>query len=123
METIKKSEVFSVIYNKGEKIHTKYTLIFKYTYTPTFGCVASKKIGNAVVRNRLKRIFREVVRLNMNKFSPYCAYVIVAKKTCSQDFETLKYEKIEKDILLGLKRHEKNFNKDNKNISKSHKKQ
>lgn len=120
METIKKTEDFTFIYNKGEKIHTKYTLIFKKKNNKhLFGFVASKKVGNAVMRNRLKRLFREVVRKNMNRFSPNCAYILVAKKQCSQDFETLNFELIEKDIIVGIKRYEKRNNRDNKNISKN----
>lgn len=120
METIKKTEDFTFIYNKGEKIHTKYSLIFKKKKTNhLFGFIASKKIGNAIVRNRLKRLFREVVRKNMDKFSPNCAYILIAKKKCSQDFNDLNFNLIENDIILGLKRYEKRNNKNNKNISKN----
>lgn len=123
METIKKTEEFTIIYNKGEKIHTKYALIFKKNkHQNIFGFVASKKVGNAVVRNRLKRLFREVVRKNMNNFSPNCAYILVAKKICAENFKELKYNTIEKDIILGIKRYEKRNNKNNKNISKNNEK-
>lgn len=120
METIKRTEEFTYMYNKGEKIHTKYTLIFKKKLTKQlFGFVASKKVGNAVTRNRLKRIFREVVRKNMDIFSPSCAYIIIAKKKCSEDFEKLNYEIIKKDIINGIKKYEKNTNKTYKNVSKN----
>jgi ribonuclease P protein component len=36
-----------------------------------FGLIVSKKIDKrAVIRNRLKRVFREVIRKNLDKFKP-----------------------------------------------------
>ena len=46
------------------------------------GYVATKKLGNAVKRNRAKRIMRELIRKNISKHSQYnYFYVLIAKKT------------------------------------------
>ena len=57
------------------------------------GFTASKKIGNAVARNRAKRRLREVVRAILPKFGQAgWDYVIVAKPqaTIARDFTALK---------------------------------
>ncbi len=58
-----------------------------------FGFTVSKKIGNAVVRNRAKRLFKEVIRLNLDKFNKEFRYVFNAKKRMKEvDFHTLQKE-------------------------------
>ncbi|VWL85085.1 ribonuclease P protein component [Oceanivirga miroungae] len=110
METLKKTSEFSFIYNKGEKVYTKYTIIFiKKTSEQKFGFVTSKKTGNAVKRNRLRRIFRSVIRIDIDKFDKNHSYVIVAKKNCQDDFDILNYNILRKDILQGIKKYEKNI--------------
>lgn len=43
---------------------------------PRLGCSVSKKIGNAVVRNRYKRLFREAFRLSQHDLPPLDFVVI-----------------------------------------------
>ena len=46
------------------------------------GITVSKKLGKAHVRNRVRRRFREVYRLNEEKFQPGWDIVVVARSRC-----------------------------------------
>lgn len=110
METIKKTEQFNYIYNKGTKIHTKYSIIFLIkSDKQEFGFVTSKKVGNAVKRNRIRRLLREVVRNNYSKIKACHSYIFVAKKSCGEENE-INYNLMKEDILRGLRKYEKNIN-------------
>ena len=62
MNNLKKNGEFQIIYNSGRKSFGYYSLIFfkkNDNNLKRCGFVVSKKTGNAVCRNRLKRLFRE----------------------------------------------------------------
>ena len=60
------------------------------TNTNRVGVTVSKKLGHAVVRNRVRRRLREVYRLNEAKFSPGWDIVVVARSRCiTADFGKL----------------------------------
>jgi len=77
---IQTTKEFNVVYKHGTKTcHTPYfVLFFKKSTEYTVGFVASKKIGNAVHRNRAKRLMRAHFIENIDLLSSG-SYVLVAK--------------------------------------------
>jgi ribonuclease P protein component len=60
------------------------------TNTNRVGITVSKKLGHAVVRNRVRRRLRDVYRLNEDKFQPGWDIVVVARsKAVTAEFTRL----------------------------------
>lgn len=79
-------------YNASENIRVGYT--------------ASKKVGNAVVRNRAKRRMRAAAMETLAQYGTAGAdYVLIgrAKTTCTVKFEDLKFELIRAIKKLGAR--------------------
>lgn len=101
MNNLKKDSEFQKIYNSGKKSFGYYSLIFfkkNDINKKRCGFVVSKKTGNAVCRNRLKRLFREYYRKNEEKIKDGIDIIFVAKRTAGEKFKVLKYQDIEKDL-------------------------
>lgn len=67
----------------GRKFHTQHFLLFSLAGgRGRVGITISKKVGNAVTRNRIKRLVREFVR--QNEFvPPACDVVVIAKRSAA----------------------------------------
>lgn len=65
-ERILKRRDFLACYEQGRKYHSARFIVFAF-FKPDcrrrFGIAVSRKVGNAVARNRVKRVLRECFRL------------------------------------------------------------
>lgn len=101
MNNLKKNGEFQIIYNSGRKSFGYYSLIFFKRNDDNLkrcGFVVSKKTGNAVCRNRLKRLFREYYRQKEQYIKDGYDIIFVAKKTAGEKYKELKFEDIRKDL-------------------------
>lgn len=89
---------YSFIYRNGRRVTGKYLILFvnsNQIQGNRFGIVTSKRIGNAVVRNRAKRLIREVIRKNMTGLPQGYDLVIVAR----HNINGAAYEQIDREFL------------------------
>jgi ribonuclease P protein component len=97
---IKDKREFDLIFHNSKQIKNSVFVFYykekKLSY-PRFGFAVGKKIGNAVIRNRNKRILRELVRTNYDKFNQNYDYIILIRKRC----DTINYNQL-KEIFLEL---------------------
>ncbi len=84
---IKKNREFRKVYKKGKKYISSYTVLYVMPNEKDetrIGITVSKKIGNSVTRNRVKRIYREVCRLKEKEMKKGYDLVIVARKRAAE---------------------------------------
>lgn len=83
-------------YYKGKFFHIYFLKPKNYKGPTKVGIVISTKVHKkAVKRNRIKRVFREVVRKNFEKIDKGDLWVVIHPKTNSLD---KKYEEINTDF-------------------------
>ena len=81
-ERLKKSREFLTVLRKGvrkETPHFKCVLLANNLNWCRLGLTVGRKIGNAVTRNRIKRLLREYFRRNKTDFPESTDIVISAK--------------------------------------------
>jgi ribonuclease P protein component len=84
---IKKKKVFNRLYEDGRKISGFYYAVY-FFYTEkqsSLGITVSSRFGNAVFRNRQKRIIRELFRKVCRSFQTPLLVVVVLTKKPVQD--------------------------------------
>ena len=82
---LKRRSAFSYVYRKGEKSSARnLLLLFTKSRSVKIGISVSKKVGGAVVRNRVKRLIREGINNIFPQIKGGYTYVIVAKSTAGE---------------------------------------
>ena len=90
--SLKLNHIFRRLYSTSGQANSIMVLYARKNRTGTnrVGITVSKKLGHAVVRNRVRRRLREVYRLNEARFASGWDIVVVAGSRCiSADFGKL----------------------------------
>lgn len=95
MYRIKKNEEFARVFNEGKSVANRqfvlYMLEKKGQSHFRLGLSVSKRIGNAVTRNRIKRVIRELFQDFEEGLNQELDYVVIARKpTADMDFHEMK---------------------------------
>lgn len=90
---LKKNEDFRSVYEKGKSCATRILVMYvkpNDTDRSRIGISVSKKVGNSVVRHRIKRLIRESFRTAEAQFTPGCDIVVVARPAAKgTDYHTI----------------------------------
>ena len=115
---IKRRHEFKTLFSRGKIIYNKnltlYYLANKLDVNQ-FGIAVSKKSGNAVERNRVKRLIRENYKILEQKLSTGYNILFSVNKKCK--IEKINFYDVKKEMEYSLKNseiwkgeHEKNIN-------------
>ncbi|WP_019536873.1 ribonuclease P protein component [Paenibacillus ginsengihumi] len=99
-----KREYFNKVYRWG-KSAANHQFVLYYLPRPKqeefrFGISVSKKLGKAVVRNKIRRRLKEIARLNADRLPKGYDLILIARKPAAD----MTYRELEKSFLHVLKR-------------------
>jgi ribonuclease P protein component len=101
---LKKNEDFSTVYKKGRSRANRYFIMYANkngTDHNRIGVSVSKKVGNSVVRHRIKRLVKESYRLHEKMFNSGLDIVVIARSGAAD----LGFHDVESALLHLLKLH------------------
>lgn len=82
-QRVKKNEDFQKVFKKGKSFANRQFVVYFYQKEGQaeyrVGLSVSKKLGNAVVRNQIKRYIRQSIHELKDELQPNMDYVIIAR--------------------------------------------
>ncbi|MEW9107688.1 ribonuclease P protein component, partial [Paenibacillus sp.] len=89
---------FTRVYRNGRSFANHQLVLYVYEQPKVerfrVGISASKKIGNAVMRNRMRRMIKEIVRLQADRIMDHVDLVFIVRKGATE----MDYEKLAKSV-------------------------
>jgi len=81
-DIVRDKKTFNTILKSNQYWKCKYFVIYMMkgeTPNSRFGIAVGKKVGNAVIRNRLKRVYRSLIDDNKLRFPKTYDYIIIVR--------------------------------------------
>ncbi len=90
---LSRSRDFDAVYRHGRSVSTRFLTLYWFERAeslgdPRLGFAVPKAVGNAVIRNRIKRQLREIVRGRLEGVPPVNDYVLVVRPGLPEAAET-----------------------------------
>ena len=105
---LSRSRDFDAVYRHGRSVSTRFLTLYWFQREepigePRLGFAVPKAVGNAAVRNRIKRQLREIARMKLAGKPPANDYVLVVRKGLPEAVEANGHEWLEArvDEVLG----------------------
>jgi ribonuclease P protein component len=95
-------KLFLDVYERGHRVHGSFFVLFALrgtTAVSRLGITATKKFGDAVERNRIKRVVREIFRHNRELASTPIDLVVNVKSSARGQ----SYDRLEADLASRLR--------------------
>ncbi|KMK77896.1 ribonuclease P protein component [Alkalihalobacillus pseudalcaliphilus] len=103
-QRIKKNKEFSLVFNKGTSVANRQFVIYALAKEEQnqfrLGLSVSKKVGNAVTRNRVKRMIRTFFQTYKERLHTEYDFVVIARKPVA----TMEYAEVEASLLHVLRK-------------------
>ncbi len=97
-QSLKKNADFQIVYKEGKSFANRYLIMYVKENGLGFnriGISVSKKVGNSVIRHKVKRLILESYRLHEDTFNSSLDMVIIARTTARDKI----YHEIESAVL------------------------
>jgi ribonuclease P protein component len=100
---LSRSRDFDAVYRHGRSVSTRFLTLYWFQREevvgdPRLGFAVPKAVGNAVVRNRIKRQLREIVRAKLQERPPTNDYVLVVRQGLPEAVEANGHEWLEERV-------------------------
>jgi ribonuclease P protein component len=103
---LSRSSEFQRVYRQGKSAASRFLVLYYFEHPPgtpavetRLGLSVSKKVGGAVVRNRIKRLLRESFQECSPRLPERFDYVVIARPSLAELSE--RQARGEKDLVLG----------------------
>ena len=88
-----RSHDFDAVYRRGRSVSTRFLVLYWFpredtSEEPRLGLAVPKRVGSAVVRNRVKRRLRELWRSRLDSIPGGCDYVLVVREGFAEAAES-----------------------------------
>ncbi|NLO48551.1 MAG: ribonuclease P protein component [Clostridiales bacterium] len=104
--SLKKNHEFKRVYTRGKSVASSHVVLYclKNGYNANrLGITVGSKVGNAVIRNRVRRRLKEIYRISEDMFSKGWDLVLVSRVRAGEaDFKEIRSDFLQVAAKLGL---------------------